>query len=233
VKTSIDPSTLYGRLENLAGQVPSRQAQSIKRFAIATAVAVTLAGSVVNAQDAAAPSPEQLQYVMVICKSGSECPTSSEGVTFLRFFGPRAQPRTREACESRIANAAAVAGLAPGETLQCVLYSDSRVQAALAKGRGHFRTLPSTGRDFPSSDMYYPPISRRSHESGVTAVRVCIAADGTVAEATIDKSSGSKRLDDAALELTRAGSGRFTPGTEDGKPIAGCFVYKIAFVDRG
>ncbi len=62
----------------------------------------------------------------------------------------------------------------------------------------------------------YPSASRRMEEEGTVSLRFLIGPDGKVLQSEIDKSSGYKRLDEAA----RAGLSRcqFKPATVDGKP---------------
>ena len=62
----------------------------------------------------------------------------------------------------------------------------------------------------------YPSASRRMEEEGTVALRFLVGADGKVIQSEVEKSSGYKRLDDAA----RAGLSKcqFRPATVDGKP---------------
>jgi protein TonB len=62
----------------------------------------------------------------------------------------------------------------------------------------------------------YPRTSLRNEESGTVTLAFLIGLDGRVVESRVEKSSGSKDLDNAA----RAGLSlcKFKPGTIDGKP---------------
>lgn len=62
----------------------------------------------------------------------------------------------------------------------------------------------------------YPSASRRLEEEGTVHLRFLVGVDGKVIQAEVEKSSGYKRLDEAA----RAGLSRcqFRPATVDGKP---------------
>ena len=62
----------------------------------------------------------------------------------------------------------------------------------------------------------YPSASRRLEEEGTVQLRFLVGVDGKVIQAEVEKSSGYKRLDEAA----RAGLSRcqFRPATVDGKP---------------
>jgi protein TonB len=62
----------------------------------------------------------------------------------------------------------------------------------------------------------YPPGSRRANETGTVLLSFLIDLNGRVLESKVERSSGYRRLDDAArqgLELCK-----FKPGTLDGRP---------------
>lgn len=87
---------------------------------------------------------------------------------------------------------------------------------------------PATG--FPNVSDFYPSHSVRSGEVGVTAVQVCVNAQGRLeAEPMTVRSSGFDALDGAALKLAKAGSGHYRPTTEDGQPVSSCFAYTVRF----
>jgi protein TonB len=62
----------------------------------------------------------------------------------------------------------------------------------------------------------YPSASRRLEEEGTVALRFLVGVDGKVIQSEVEKSSGFKRLDEAA----RAGLSKcqFRPALVDGKP---------------
>jgi len=96
--------------------------------------------------------------------------------------------------------------------------------------RAVVRTAPAPGKGFPNSEDYYPSASQRLGESGAATVHACVGANGRLTGApTIDKSSGSSRLDDGAIKLAKAGDGKYKPATEDGKPVDQCFSFKVTF----
>ena len=87
---------------------------------------------------------------------------------------------------------------------------------------------PTTPKNFPNSEDYYPAASKRLNEEGAPTVHVCVAASGKLSAAPIiAQSSGSARLDEGALNLAKAG--RYVAGSDDGKPIDGCFDFRIKF----
>ena len=60
----------------------------------------------------------------------------------------------------------------------------------------------------------YPRASQRRREQGRVVVRVLISTSGTVVNASVARSSGFERLDDAALKAVR--QARFKPYSENG-----------------
>jgi periplasmic protein TonB len=62
----------------------------------------------------------------------------------------------------------------------------------------------------------YPPASLRAQETGVVQLAFLIDVDGSVMESKVERSTGFRRLDEAA----RKGLGlcKFRPATTDGKP---------------
>jgi TonB family protein len=92
------------------------------------------------------------------------------------------------------------------------------------------RVLGGPGRNFPTTEDYYPTASRRLSETGAANVQVCVDSKGYLTGApTLSKSSGSQRIDDAALKLAKAGSGHYRPTTENGAPVNSCYGYRIRF----
>ena len=75
----------------------------------------------------------------------------------------------------------------------------------------------------------YPPASEHLGEEGTVRLSFLIGIEGRVADSRVDKSSGYKRLDEAALAALSRCS--FEPGTVNGVPQALWFsmnyVWKI------
>ncbi|MGH8295674.1 MAG: energy transducer TonB, partial [Steroidobacteraceae bacterium] len=93
------------------------------------------------------------------------------------------------------------------------------VRAAPAPAPVRVTALRAIPQDFPSTDSYYPDASRRLGEQGTAVVHMCIGAGGrVVGQPTIARSSGSSRLDEAAIRYARATSGHFDPETRNGRP---------------
>jgi protein TonB len=86
------------------------------------------------------------------------------------------------------------------------------------------KTLP-IGIDCKKPD--YPFASKRLEEEGTVALKIFIGTDGNVFKISVEKSSGFKRLDDAAR--TEAMRWRFKPATLDGKPIEHSFTTSFKF----
>ncbi len=87
---------------------------------------------------------------------------------------------------------------------------------------------PGTG--FPSTNDFYPDAAIRAAEAGAATVNACVDGKGHLfSEPTIIQSTGSPRLDQAALKLARAGSGHYRATTEDGQPVNSCYPFRIRF----
>jgi protein TonB len=73
----------------------------------------------------------------------------------------------------------------------------------------------------------YPPISRRLREEGVVVLKVNVRADGSVAQALVEKHSGSVRLDDAALSAVKRW--HFVPARRGQEPVESWVLVPIEF----
>lgn len=90
------------------------------------------------------------------------------------------------------------------------------------------RTIPATAVQYlePPAPVY-PSASRRLGETGRVAVRVEIDAQGHARQVQLSRSSGSTRLDEAALAAVRVA--RFKPYTENGTPLIVWTIVPIVF----
>lgn len=77
----------------------------------------------------------------------------------------------------------------------------------------------------------YPALSRRLGETGKVVLRVTLDESGRVAKATVDRSSGFARLDEAALAAVR--NWRCTPALRNGRPVEATAVQPFNFVLEG
>lgn len=77
---------------------------------------------------------------------------------------------------------------------------------------------PSSDADYLNNPKpAYPAMSRRLREEGLVKVRVYIGVDGQASNASVVKSSGFERLDQASLD-TVLNKWRYAPGKRDGVP---------------
>jgi len=74
---------------------------------------------------------------------------------------------------------------------------------------------------------YYPAQSLKFKEQGVVSNTFCVDADGKVTSVQLTRSSGYKRLDDAARRVTRAS--RWKAGTVNGRPVSSCALHTLRF----
>ncbi|MFO1400054.1 MAG: TonB family protein [Steroidobacteraceae bacterium] len=98
------------------------------------------------------------------------------------------------------------------------------------------RVAGGLGAGFPNAADFYPENYRRLGENGRVAkegavtVRACVDAAGRLtADPIVAGSSGDALFDASALELARAGSGRYRAATEDGAAVGSCFPFRVRF----
>ena len=65
----------------------------------------------------------------------------------------------------------------------------------------------------------YPALSQRLGEQGTTRLKLTVGVDGKPTDVTVAKSSGSTRLDAAAVQYVKD-NWTWEPATRDGKPLA-------------
>jgi protein TonB len=75
---------------------------------------------------------------------------------------------------------------------------------------------PAAARMDSCAKPRYPPVSERLQEEGTVTLKFLISENGQVLSGAVEKSSGYKRLDDAALAALSLC--KFRPATLDGKP---------------
>jgi TonB family protein len=92
------------------------------------------------------------------------------------------------------------------------------------------RVQGGPGNGFPSANDFYPDMSVRMAETGIATVRACVNGQGRlISEPSIIQSTGSTRLDEAALRLAKTGSGHYRATTDDGRPVNACYPFRIRF----
>jgi protein TonB len=77
----------------------------------------------------------------------------------------------------------------------------------------------------------YPPLSRRVGEQGKVMLRVLVNAKGTADTVELRSSSGSNRLDEAALESVK--HWRFVPARQGDQPVPAWVLIPITFSLKG
>ncbi|MGZ4981980.1 MAG: TonB family protein [Methylobacter sp.] len=77
----------------------------------------------------------------------------------------------------------------------------------------------------------YPSISRRLGEQGLVSLRVQVTVDGAACSVELQTSSGSSRLDQAALEAVK--KWQFVPAKRGDQPVSASVVVPIRFSIEG
>jgi protein TonB len=65
----------------------------------------------------------------------------------------------------------------------------------------------------------YPALSQRLGEQGTTRLKCTVGTDGKATDVSVANSSGSTRLDAAAVQYVKE-NWKWEPATRDGKPVA-------------
>ena len=125
-----------------------------------------------------------------------------------------ARPPTTTTTAQRARHRGALAGLALGA-------------AALLAGCGLDVVADTAPSVPPDIDVAYPPAAQRLEEEGTVRVRLRYDATGAVTEARVAQSSGSPRLDAAALAAGQ--KMRLKPGTRNGVPVGGTALVPFTF----
>lgn len=73
----------------------------------------------------------------------------------------------------------------------------------------------------------YPPQAVREHHTGKVILKVLIATDGSPKEVTVEKSSGYRELDQAAIAAAK--TWMFNPGSKGGQPYEGYALIPVDF----
>lgn len=112
----------------------------------------------------------------------------------------------------------------------CVLASTT-LYGPINHAAGETRTPLGWGHGLPALSAFYPAASRRVGEQGTVVVRACVDGSGRLSSAPlVARTSGSARLDAAALRFASAASGHFIPATLNGKPVSQCTSFAVNFV---
>jgi len=73
----------------------------------------------------------------------------------------------------------------------------------------------------------YPPTSRRLHEHGVVLLRVRVTREGHPAEVLVERTSGSSRLDSAAISAVQ--QWKFVPARRGSEPAEAWVIVPLQF----
>lgn len=77
------------------------------------------------------------------------------------------------------------------------------------------------------TDPVYPAQARQQGIEGTVVLKLTVAADGRPTNVTVNRSSGSAALDEAAVEHVR--KARFSPALKDGEPVAMTIAFRVRF----
>jgi TonB family protein len=157
------------------------------------------------------------------------------------FIGPRPQPTPPAPLDVTLARVAvSVPRIGPAIDLTPAPGAIRAVEVQSTAPTVPIQTTPppkpvsrvpgGPGADFPNTSDFYPDAARRLGEQGVATINVCVNTHGQLTvPPVVTQSSGSARLDAGGLKLARAGSGHYRATTEDGRPVDGCYAFRVRF----
>ena len=97
-----------------------------------------------------------------------------------------------------------------------------------AKPTPHLESYPASIGRAHTCLQNYPPVSQRLGEEGVSLLSFTINTDGSISNISVAKSSGSDRLDSAAMSC--AAHWRYKPAVDKGQPIAWPWKAEVRWV---
>ncbi|WP_371859677.1 energy transducer TonB [Pseudoduganella namucuonensis] len=92
----------------------------------------------------------------------------------------------------------------------------SVIAAVLASSASAYAAEVPASFDSKNCKAEYPKASLMNEEQGTVSMSFQVSASGDVLESKVEKSSGFKNLDKAAIKAISAC--KFKPGSKDGKP---------------
>jgi protein TonB len=175
----------------------------------------------------AIPATHRSPLVHPIWGKAPPAPPSLPHFRLSRILEPRLRAHTKPQTPDPRANQPVVTKIAPpiaapggaGNTAQTAKTTQGKSPGA----KGPPRPVAGPGNAAPA----YPWISRSRGEQGRVILDVAVTADGHAKEVRIKRSSGSARLDRAALAAVKRW--RFLPALSGGRAVAGRIDVPIAF----
>lgn len=99
--------------------------------------------------------------------------------------------------------------------------------AAQLPAMDEFTPMETVPQMIKQTRPVYPEAEEENGVEGIVWVKALVGKSGTVLGAVVFKSSGSEALDASAIKA--AVNNRFTPGIQNGKPVAAWISYKVTF----
>ena len=119
----------------------------------------------------------------------------------------------------------------PEKNLESIAKSAATLANKPATAPPSFRSPSFNASYLDNPAPNYPSISRRLGEQGKVLLRVQVAVDGTADSVVLQTSSGSSRLDQAALAAVK--KWRFVPAKRGGQAVAASVVVPVSFSIEG
>jgi len=205
-------------------RTPAKLSKTGKTFALVLAlhVGILMLAQTLWQQPSPAPLREVVMAALVPMFQDAPAPASVTPPSTLRPPEPIKTPPAPQAVSVQPSQRPAPAHQAPS-ALPAITAAPAAVAmpappapAALAAPARPPVVVAAAARMDSCAKPRYPPASERLHEEGVVSLKFLISENGQVLSGSVEKSSGYKRLDDAALAALSLC--KFRPATVDGKP---------------
>ncbi len=169
---------------------------------------------------ALAPAPLNVQEIVQLREAARIEPTAVEWSKPTLYVPPQLDPviAREPALDTRLADTAPAKPLAQGTPAQ----PRTKVEIGIR---------PDSKHPLKIGSEFYPDGSVRAGEQGRCTVKITVDIGGQVTHASLQSSTGFRRLDDACLNAVRGV--RMLPATEDGMPVEKTTALPIVWTLQG
>lgn len=170
-----------------------------------------------------------LLYALVHAMTGSTIPVFQGPIDVVRIID-KTPPKNVDPVEVKMVQPEDVTVQPPDFDTQADNDNSITVRRDVAKTIPQQPIAPTAAQSIGTTHTTppYPMLAIRLGQQGTVTLRLSVGADGTVDNASVEQSSGSALLDEAAVNWVLA-HWRYHPATRDGQPIAATVQAAIRF----
>ena len=179
-------------------------------------------------ESAPRPNPIQIQLQPSSYSAGAQSRPSPSGPSVAQPTVPPQRPPPPlmlQRSTDVVQPAPSVVGSSSSAAADILARSDSPGDQRAVSQEDRQPTVDASARGNRIPD--YPIQARRLGEQGVVVLRVLITPDGRASEIQLAQTSGSTRLDRAAIDAVR--EWRFMPALRGGRPVSAWYEWRWEF----